>query len=145
MYKIYESPRRSPRHVPPQSGLNSNVLKPKATSAVRKQEPTQSLKNLPTSARALTAVARDGIQKRGRKKKANDENKENGDAGLQHRRSAAINVNGVPLAKKAGPVHRKVETRDGRTPLKELPLNGFVDILRERDVVPSVEIVVFLL
>jgi hypothetical protein len=143
MYTIYESPRRSPRHVLPKSDLDSNILKPKATSAIRKQGSRQLSKNPPTSAGALAAATRDGIPKRGRKKKVNDENKENSNVGHHPHRTSGVGVNGMVSAKNARSVQRKAEARDGRTPLKELPLNEFVDGLRKRDDVPSVEIVVY--
>jgi len=83
------------------------------------------------------------------KRKVNDENKENCVA-TRVARSTTQGINGNSLNAKGKGKRvigdKKVESKvGGRAPLKELPLNGFVDKLRKRHVSESVEVVVFYL
>ena len=133
MYTIYESSlRRSPRHNPTPS---ENSLKPKSNSPIRKSS-KNSVGNVPKSAGALAAITR----QKPRKRKVNDENKENCRVVTRPARTGGLGVNGS-VGKASQPLPSKVEVV-GRLPLKELPLNGFVERLSRRDVVPTVEIVV---
>jgi hypothetical protein len=152
---IYESsPRRSPRHIHPPS--ESNILKPKSNSPIRKSKASQqSLKKILNSSNALATVTRDATQNAGekprnasnavvrearRKRIINDENKENCGTVSRRSRMATVGVNGSELqGKKTVPLQSKLNSR---MPLKELPLNGFVERLKKREVVTSVEIVV---
>src|ERR1700722_149588 len=130
MYKIYEtSPRRSPRHVR-QMDVNSNILKPKNKSPIRKGNGVGVGVKPLQSARALSSVTGDKSKKIVRKKVVNDENKENCE-GPRITRTTGVGVNGSTTnttnVKTTKPV--KKVTRDGRLPLKELPLNGFLERL----------------
>jgi len=95
-----------------------------------------------SSANALAAVAGAGPRKTVRRKKpvVNDENKENCGGPAMGLRRSVLGVNGNHSEGKK-PVQSKIE-RNGRLPLKELRLNGFLDRLRKREVAPSVEVVV---
>lgn len=88
-----------------------------------------------SSSNALANVTRPTTTKR--KPKINDENKENSGVVTRPR---ATGVNGTIGKDRA--VTSKTETRTGRTPLKEIALNGFVERLRKREVPPSIEIMV---
>jgi len=136
---IYESPRRSPRHIAPRT--DSNILKPKSTSPIRKgkvaQGPQQ--RKLLSSTGALASVT--GIQQKRRKGRVNDENKENSGVVLRTRVTGVNGSVGEGAGKKCRPMKPlggKTE-RVGRLPLKELPLNGFVE---KPEGVQSVEVVV---
>jgi hypothetical protein len=122
---------------------NSNILKPKNTSPIRKQKSSMSSKPL-ASVNALVSVTQNKPRKAVRKRVDNDENKENCSAAPRPTRTGGLGVNGnIGNAKKnPKPVKSLVEARDGRLPLRELPLNGFLDRLKKSDVAPSVEIVV---
>ena len=74
----------------------------------------------------------------------NDENKENCVDIRRFVKSGGLGVNGSSSTKgKSSRVSlRKEDGKKGRTPLKELPLNGFVEKLKKRDVAESVEVVV---
>ena len=135
MYTIRESsPRRSPRHNPTPS---ENILKPKSNSPIRKSS-KNGVGNVPKSAGALAAVTR----QKPRKRKVNDENKENCGVVTRPARTGGLGINGS-TGKSSQPFQSKVD--GGRLPLRELPLNGFGERLRKRDVVPTVEILVLFL
>ena len=90
-----------------------------------------------SSSAALASVTGTG-QKR-RKKKVNDENKENSSVAP---RTRGTGVNGSTMVegnKKKQPLRTKTERE--RLPLKELPVNGFVE---KGEGVLSVEVVVLL-
>lgn len=137
MYTVYESPRRSPRHVRP-SIETSNILKPK-TSPKRKARSSQSLKNLPSSTNALATTTR-ATQKKVRKAKINDENKENCTVGSRPAKLGGLGVNGSTLTGKM-PRPTTLKPNDMRLPLKELPLNGNFDGIGKMDAA-GVEVVV---
>ena len=138
MYTIYQSsPRRSPRQLT-RIDHSSNTLKTKTTSPIRKSKTSQSQKKALPSANALAAVTRPTSTRR--HAKVNDENKENcGNVMRTRTTRPGVNAN----TKKDGSVVKTEINR--RMPLKEIPLNGFVERLRKRDIVPSVEITVFTL
>lgn len=152
MHPIYESsPRRSPRHIHPSS---ENVLKPKSDSPIRKSASSknaQSSKKVSTtktalsSSKALANAPHDDKQKRRKNAQVNDENKENCGAERQtqgaRRTEATVGINGSTLQKNSTQPTLRIRI-DPRTPLKELPLNGFVDKLK-KDGIRSVEIMVF--
>jgi hypothetical protein len=123
--------------------INSNILKPKNTSPIRKGKGLGVGSKPSHSARALRDVTGEK-RKVVRKKKVNDEDKENCEGSKVTR--GAVGVNGSTTTrntkhtKNTKPV--KKETRDGRLPLKELPLNGFLERLKKSDVAASVDIVV---
>jgi hypothetical protein len=93
-----------------------------------------------SSAGALASITGSGVGNRRRKVKVNDENKENSQIGVRKTGTArAVGVNGSGVeGKKPMPLGVKVER--GRLPLKELPINGFVE---KMEGAASVEVVVF--
>jgi hypothetical protein len=132
MYIYESSPRRSPRHV---ARTDGNVLKVKAGSPIRKGKVGQGGRKVLSSSAALASVTGTG-QKR-RKQKVNDENKENSSVVPRTRGTGVNGSTMVDGKKKKVPLGTKTER--GRLPLKELPLNGF---LEKGEGVSSVEIVV---
>ena len=52
-----------------------------------------------------------------------------------------MNVNGS-TSRKIGLAPTTVKVKSGRTPLKEIPVNGVVEGLRKREIVPAVEVMV---
>jgi hypothetical protein len=145
MYTIYEfSSRQSPRRVRPTIDPNSNILKPKRASPTQKVKTSQSSKTKPLSSiNASTKVpGTEKPRKVIRKRKVNIEDKENCNAVPRPVRTGGLGVNGsMPLGKKTQPLSLKKEI-PGRLPLRELPLNGFLDRLKKCDGASSVEIVV---
>lgn len=133
MYTICESsPRRSPRHDPTPS---EDILKMKSNSPIRKSS-NNGVGHVPKSAGALAAVTRE----KPRKAKVNDENKENRGIVTRPARTGGLQVHGN-TRKASQPLQSKIDAV-GRLPLKELPLNGFIESLRRGAVVPAVEIMV---
>ena len=132
MYIYESSPRRSPRHNP---GPDSTVLKPKIASPIRKGKRTQRVPKPLASTGALASIT--GTTQKQRKVKVNDENKENSNIATQSSRRTGENT-GFGQGKKKMPLGTKVER--GRLPLKELPVNGFVEKMEQ---VASVEVAVF--
>jgi hypothetical protein len=144
MYTIYKSsPRQSPRRVRPTIDPNSNILKPKRPSPIQKAKTSQSSKTKPLSSiKASTkTTGNEKPRKVVRKRKVNTEDKENCNTVPRPMRTGGLGVNGsMPLGKKTQPLSLK--EIPGRLPLKELPLNGFLDRLKKCDGASSVEIVV---
>jgi hypothetical protein len=139
MYTVYEpSPRRSPRHVRPTADLNSSILRPKTKSPIRKSNAGQSVRKPLSSANALAKITGNDARQKLRKRKVNDENKENCNTAPRPVRAGGLGVNGrIVSGKNAQPFTSKTELRNGRLPLKELPLN-----FGKGEIAPSVEIVV---
>jgi hypothetical protein len=80
-----------------------------------------------------------------RKTKVNNEDKENCAVAPRRVRigaSTGLGVNGSSVSSKNTQPLVLKKAIPGRLPLKELPLNGFLDRLKKCDVAPSVEIVV---
>jgi len=136
---------------------NSNILKPKQTSPIRKGALSSKGNIVPSSSAALSNIT--GTKQRipkssnpsnpaaaanGRRKvvrrKVNDENKENCNVVTRVPRTGGLGLNGN-TGKGLQPLVSTTEVT-GRLPLKEIPLNGFLDKLRKREVAPSVEIMV---
>jgi hypothetical protein len=119
--------------------LNSNILKPKTASPIRKSNAGQSIRKAPSSANALAKITGNEAPKKFRKSKVNDENKENCNTASRPVRTGGLGVNGSMVSgKNTQPLTSKSVLRNGRLPLKELPLN-----FGTGDAVRSVEIVVF--
>ena len=155
---IYEgsprSPRRSPRRM--EGNRDSNILKPKQTAPIRKRTSSSKGSIIPSSSVALSSLtnakripsfktsnpsaATNGQRKALRRKNDNDENKENCNVVPRAPRTNGLGVN-ASTVKKSQPLGAKV-TIQGRLPLKEIPLNGFLDKLRKQEVATSVEIMV---
>jgi len=113
------------------------VLKVKAGSPIRKGKVAQGGRKVLSSSAALASVTGNGPKRR--KPKVNDENKENSDVGTRTTRATGVNGNTIiDGKKKKAPLGTK--TRRIRLPLKELPVNGFVE---KGEGVSSVEVVVF--
>lgn len=77
------------------------------------------------------------------RRKVNDENKENCNVAPRAPRAGGLGVNGN-TEKGLQPLASSKTEINGRLPLKEIPLNGFLEKLRKREVAPSVEIMVHL-
>jgi len=111
------------------------VLKVKAGSPIRKGKVAQGGRKVLSSSAALASVTGTG-QKR-RKQKVNDENKENSSVAPRTRGTVVNGSTMLDGKKKKAPPGTKTER--GRLPLKELPVNGFVE---KGEGVSSVEVVV---
>jgi hypothetical protein len=119
--------------------LNSNILRPKPNSPIRKSNAGQSVRKPLSSANALAKITGTDAPKKMRKRKVNDENKENCNTVPRPVRTGGLGVNGSMVSgKNMQPFTTKMELRNGRLPLKELPLN-----FGKGEIAPSVEIVVF--
>jgi hypothetical protein len=119
--------------------LNSNVLKTKKGSPIRKSKAGKSMKNFPSSANALARITGNKAPKKVRKAKFNNENKENCNTATRPARTGGLGVNGTMVSgKNTQPLTSKFVLRNRRLPLKELLLN-----FGKGDAVRSVEIAVF--
>jgi hypothetical protein len=140
MYTVYESsPRRSPRNV--SHSVETNILKPKSHSPIRKTK-SHSSKKATSSANAWSESSQNVPPKKVRKRKVNDEDKENVNVAVKPRRTTGLGVNGSSENGKNRDHLKSRELRDRRLPLKELPLNGFLDSSKKGYALSSVEITV---
>jgi hypothetical protein len=118
--------------------LNSNILRPKTTSPIRKSNAGESVRKRLSSANALAKVTGNDGPKKMAKRKVDDANKENWNTASRPVRAGGLGVNGSMVSgKNTQPFTSKTELRNGRLPLKELPLN-----FGKGEIAPSVEIVV---